>query len=442
MKLPQASSAASMLFVAVAALSGTQLSNVAIAQDTAKAATNEKKSVRVPAMRNRVYAQLARAQKLADEGDKIEGFNVLEEVEDRIDSLNSYERAMLWNFYGFMYYANDDVNLAVDSFEKVVAEEAIPESLRVSTLYSLAQLTMQQKDYEKTLRHLARWKSLNTKALTASQEILFAQVHFQNKDYKTAIGFINKAINMTKEKGDVPKENWFVLQRAAYYQLKQPKQVTKVIEEMVRYFNKPVYWLQLSGMYGEIGEEEKQLATMESAWQAGYIEKSTDIVTLAQLYRYHNVPYKAAKLLQDAIKKGVIKSEEKYLEMIAQAFVAAKDDEKALPVLIEASKVADSGKYDAQLAQVYLNSDRWNKAIAAATSAIERGGLEKGIFKAGTMHLVIGMAQFNLKAFDKSLKALKLAKAQPETKKVASQWLNYVEKEKQQAELLAETLAE
>ena len=139
MKLPQASSAASMLFVAVAALSGTQLSNVAIAQDTAKAATSEKKSVRVPAMRNRVYAQLARAQKLADEGDKIEGFNVLEEVEDRIDSLNSYERAMLWNFYGFMYYANDDVNSAVDSFEKVVAEEAIPESLRVSTLYSLAQ---------------------------------------------------------------------------------------------------------------------------------------------------------------------------------------------------------------------------------------------------------------------------------------------------------------
>ena len=61
------------------------------------AESQSKQSVKVPAMRNRVYAQLARAQKLADEGVKLEGFDVLDEVKDRIDSLNSYEKAMLWN---------------------------------------------------------------------------------------------------------------------------------------------------------------------------------------------------------------------------------------------------------------------------------------------------------------------------------------------------------
>ena len=112
-------------------------------------------SKKVPAMRNRVYSQLARAQKLADGGDKIEGFAVLDEVQERLSSLNSYERAMLFNFYGFMYYGNDDLALAIDSFNKVIAETAIPDTLIISTLYSLAQLSMQQQNYKEALGYLS-----------------------------------------------------------------------------------------------------------------------------------------------------------------------------------------------------------------------------------------------------------------------------------------------
>lgn len=429
---------AKILAVAIAApfvISSTTFAPTVAAEEvTAK--ESKKKSVRVPAMRNRVYAQFARAQKLADEGDKIEGFNVLEEVEERSDSLNSYERAMLWNFYGFMYYGNDDVNSAIDSFQKVVAEEAIPESLRLSTLYSLAQLSMQLQDYDKTLDYLSTWKALNSKPMTANQEVLFAQVHFQNKSYATSLEYIDKAIALVTAKNEIPKENWLILQRANFYQLKQPKNVTKVIEQLVRHYNKPKYWLQLSGMYGEIGEEDKQLATMESAWQAGYITKSSDIVTLAQLYRYHGVPYKAASLLDDAIKQGVVVPEEKYLAMQAQAYVAAKDEERAIPVLKKVAEISETGMYDAQLAQVYLNTEKWNLAKKFAAKAIERGGLKGSVYNEGTMHLVIGMSWFNLNEFDQSLAALKKSSEFAQTKKVASQWLTYVKKEKaQQAQL-------
>ena len=392
-----------------------------------------KKSFRVPAMRNRVYAQLARAQKLADEGDKIEGFNVLEEVQDRLDSLNDYERAMLWNFYGFMYYGNDDLESAIDSFEKVIAQQAIPSSLRLSTLYSLAQLTMQQQNYDKTLGYLNVWEDLNSKAMTANQEMLFAQVNFQNKAYATSLDFIKNAIELTVKTADIPKENWLILQRANYYQLKQPIKVTKVIEQLVRYYNKPKYWLQLSGMYGEIGEEEKQLATMESAWQAGYIVKSTDIVTLAQLYLYHGVPYKAAQLLADAIEQGVVTPEEKYLAMLAQAYIAAKDDELAIPVLMQAAEISDTGNYDAQLAQAYLNTQRWKLAIKSANKALSRGGIDR----IGDMHLVIGMSTFNLKQFTQSLQAFKAAENILSSAKTATQWYKYVTREQENFKQLA-----
>ncbi len=107
----------SMLLVGAVYLSPTMLSDIS----TSQAAEVKKESVRVPAMRNRVYTQFARAQGIADAGDKAGGIAVLDEVKERIDSLNSYEKAMLWNFYAFMYYANDDMNQAITSLEKVVS---------------------------------------------------------------------------------------------------------------------------------------------------------------------------------------------------------------------------------------------------------------------------------------------------------------------------------
>lgn len=395
--------------------------------------SNTRVSKKVPAMRNRVYAQLARAQKLSDEGDKIAGFEVLEEVKERIDQLNSYEKAMLWNFYGFMYYANDDLDNAIDSFKKVASEEAIPDSLYLSTVYSLAQLAMQVQNYDLALSYLNKWQANNPKALLASQHVLFAQVHYQAKNYHQTLAHINDAININAEENKLPKEQWLILQRAAYYELKQPEKVTEVMEMLVKYYEKPQYWLQLAGMYGEIGKENKQLAAMETAWQAGYIKQESDIVMLAQLYMFNELPYKAAKLLDDSIKTGVVVAEEKRLELMAQAYMLAKEDEKAIPVLEQAAVIAETGKFDAQLAQSYLNLEKWQQAIFSAQKAIERGGLDN----IGNMYLVLGMAHFNLKKYDDSLLAFDSAKKMPATAKTASQWTAYVSKEQSHQQQLA-----
>ncbi len=411
-----------------------------VAENTNTENTNaENKSYRaskkVPAMRNRVYAQLARAQKLADEGDKLSGFEVLSEVKERLDSLNSYERAMLFNFYGFMYYGNDDIAMAVDSFEKVINEEAIPDSLIVSTLYSLAQLSMQTQDYTKALQYLDQWRSVNTKELTGNQEMLFAQLYYQDKKYQQSLVHIDKAMAIAKQNNKAPKENWLTLQRASYYELNQPKKVTEVMEQLVRLYDKPQYWLQLSSMYGEIGEEEKQMAVMEAAYQAGYVVKSTDIITLSQLYLYHGAPYKSANVLEKAIEQGVVFADENNLTMLSQAYLAAKENQKAIDMLVMLSEINSSGKHDALLAQTYLNTEQWQLAINASSLALQRiadsaltsDSIEKD---KATMYLIQGMANFNLKKFDASLSAFNNAAKFSSTEKTAVQWSKYVTRER------------
>lgn len=409
----------------------------AIAQDKAQAANKQehksyRASKKVPAMRNRVYTQLARAQKLADEGKKTEGFQALDDVKDRLSSLNKYEQAMLFNFYGFMHYANDDINKAIENFTKVISDEsAIPDSLLISTRYSLAQLLMQQQDYKGALKHLSAWQKVNGKPLTANQEMLFAQIYYQDKDYVGSLMHIESAMKVAQSEKKQPKENWLILQRATHYELNQPKAVTKVMEQLVRLYDKPQYWLQLAGMYGEIGEEEKQVAVMEAAFQAGYINKESDIITLAQLYQFHGAPFKAAKLLNEAIEQGSVVAQEKNLDILARAYLSAKEPSQAVRVLEKLIQLSDDGQYEALLAQIYVNSEQWKQAIVFADKAIKKSVNDKDANYLGNMYLAKGMANFNLQQFDASLLAFSDAKKLPKLKKTAQQWQKYVEREQE-----------
>ena len=430
------------MFLLVATLfAGIATTPITQAEQAKPASAKQHKSYRavkkVPAMRNRVYTQLARAQQLADEGDKIEGFAVLDDVKDRISSLNSYERAMLFNFYGFMYYANDDVDMALTSFSEVITDEsAIPDSLVTSTLYSLAQLSMQQQNFTQALSYLTRWKKVNPNKLTANQVILFAQVYYQDKQFEQSLAMINQAITIAEQDNKIAKENWLTLQRAAYYELEQPEQVTKVIEQLVHHYPKAQYWLQLSAMYGEIGQEDKQMAVMEAAYQAGHVTKSADILTLAQLYLYHGAPYKSADVLEHSMTEGALVADEKNLAILARAYLKAKETAKAIVVLKKVSELSNSARHTVLLAQTYLNDEQWQSAITTAGDALARmGDVSESEVKVAkdiaNMHLVLGMANFNLKQFEPSLAAFSKASRFASTKKAALQWGKYVEREQQ-----------
>ncbi|MEH6553340.1 tetratricopeptide repeat protein, partial [Pseudoalteromonas tetraodonis] len=145
-------------------------------------AAEQQKTTLVPALREKVYSQLARAQKLADDGDSKAGLAALDSIQARSSSMNSYEIAMMHNFYGFIYYNENDLVKAIASFEKVIAEDGIPETLRLSTTFSLAQLAMANSDYKKVIAFLDKWDAINTKPKTDAYYLLRAQTYYQLKD--------------------------------------------------------------------------------------------------------------------------------------------------------------------------------------------------------------------------------------------------------------------
>ena len=221
-----------------------------------------------------------------------------------------------------------------------------------------------------------------------------------------------------------------------YYELKQPEKVTEVLEKMVKLFNEPKYWIQLSGMYGELGQEKRQFALLEAAYQQGFITSGSDIFNLAQLYYYHQVPYKGALLMEQAMAEGKLERNFRNMKFLSQCWSLAKEEAKAVPVMQAAAGMSSDGELDAQLGQMFLNMERFDEAIAASNQAIEKGGLRNQ----GTTHLVLGMAHYNKGDYAEALNQLAEAEKHASSRGMAKQWARFVETEKTQSERLATEL--
>jgi tetratricopeptide (TPR) repeat protein len=410
-------------------------SYAAAVQQNESASSNpgERKTRRVPALRSRVYDQLSRAQTAGDAGNVTEAIEILDEVKDKQDSLNAYETSMMYNFYGFIYYNSDQLDKAIESFELAVEQQPIPEKYEQTTLFSLAQLHMAQGNFDESIRKLEQWEALNNGVIPPKNFVLKAQAHYQNKNYAASAKYIEQAIEGHEAEGFLPDESWLILQRAVYYEMKQPEKVKDVLAKMIRLYDNPKYWIQLAGMYGELGEEKKQLAMMESAYQMGYVESASDIFNFAQLYYYHEAPYKAAALMEQGIESGVLEANLRNLKFLSNCWTAAKEKEKATPVLISAANLSDDGELDAQLGHLYYNSDQFDKAIEASQKAIEKGGLANQ----GAVHMVIGLSHYYQKRYVQALDELAKAEDFNSSRAAAQQWSEFVSTEKNEKERLA-----
>ncbi len=130
--------------------------------------------------------------------------------------------------------------------------------------------------------------------------------------------------------------------------------------------------------------------------------------------------------MEQAMAKKLLAADLRNLKFTANCWTLAKEDDKAIPVLLAASKLSEDGEFDAQLAQLYLNRSEFDKAIQLAEKALQKGKLRNP----GVTHLVMGMAYFNLQNFNDALSQLAKAEQFDGAKRMAQQWTRYVEAEK------------
>ncbi len=407
----------------IAGISGLSGIESAQAQEQKK---DTRKTRRTPALRNAIYEKLAEAQVLAEEKNLSGAARILDGMiaKGGKKALNSYELANVYNLYAFIHYSRDNYGKALTAYEQVVAQPDIPLAMEINTRFTIAQLYFVEERWQKGIDALLRWFKM-TETPNANAYVLLAQGYYQTKDYNKALTNVEKAISMYREKGKVPKEQWFNLARFLYFEKNDMRRTVNVLEELLKYYPKKQYWVQLSHMYGEQKKEKEQLAAMETAYVQDMLDKGTEQVTMAYLYLNADVPYKAAKVIDKGLKAKSVDGKSKNWELAGNAWRQAQEIEKAIPAMEEAASRSDTGELYARLGNIYLDGDEFQKAATAITKGLNRGGVKRP----DTARLILGMAYFNLKQYDKARAAFNRAGQDERSAKYAQQWIKYMDSE-------------
>src|SRR6056300_896192 len=331
---------------------------------------------------------------------------ILTELLNNRAEMKSYDRSVMWNYWGYVYFSEEDYDQAMYAYEQLLQEPEATIPLRTASLLTLAQLNLVKERWDTGIKLILQWMS-EVETVTAQSYYLLASAYFQKTDYVRARTNMEEAIRLAEEEGYRPKENWYVLLAACFSELKDKKiisaeyaleQQVGIYEILVNYYPKKLYFLQLGGTYQQMNREEDYMLTLKAAFEKDFLDKEGEYLALAQMLLLKQNPYWAAQVLVAGQQKKVIITDEDTGKEEAVAVV--KDTEKTLKLLADAWRMAQ--EIDMAL-------------------------------------LVLGQAHFELENFEEAKKQFRAAARDEDKriKKTANSWMKYAENEEIRVKNLA-----
>ena len=389
---------------------------------------------------------------------------ILTELRNDQDNLKSYDRSVVWNSWGYVYFTDGKYNEAIRAYERVINEPEVTLPIRNAALFTLAQLNLVQEKYDEGIELILQWMD-QVETVTAQSWSLLGQAYFQKEDFNKSMSSMKTAISLAEEEGYKPKENWYVIVAACIGELKKQigekeslLQQLDIYEILVNLYPKKLYFIQLGGVYGQLGREKDYMITMKAAHAKDFLNKESEYLALTQLLLLNQNPYWAAQVLVSGQNKittytetvldkntgkevkvektgPVVKDNEKNLKLLADSWRMAQEVDKAIPVLEKAAVLSKDGKAYVLLGNLYLGEDRMQEAVDAIKKGLKKGKIEK----LSQVHLTLGQAYFELQKFEEAKKEFRIA-ARDKNKKVkttANSWIKYTENEEIRVKSLA-----
>jgi len=391
----------------------------------------------------KVCATKLEAIQIAFQGEQPPTSTQLKQLVEQLRSLTdsscsaSYEKSQVYNLLGYSYYSLEQYARAIDSYLLMVAEPGVDERQKTATRYTIAQLYFMLENYAQAARQLELWQAEATVASPDGRALL-AQAYYHLKRKGEALKLISAVIAEAEAGGKLPKEGWWSLQRVLYYEQQDYRQVVAILKQLVTHYPRTSYWQQLGGLYGQLERRGDQLAVTDLLRLQRQLNGERQWLSLAYLYLGAEVPFRAARVLEQGMENGEVQASAKNLDTLGTAWLQARETRRALPALQRAANLSDSGAIAARLASAYLDADDNGAAVREARNALRKGGLSRP----SLTQLTLGAALVNLQCYREAEPVFKEAASDQKTRKTAEQWLRYVSGEGARREKLIESGAD
>ena len=413
----------------------------------------------------KVYEALEAVNEQGEPSPDMETVNeILSDLLNQKDDIKSYDRSIMWNALAYVYTTEEKYLEAIEAFENLLDEPESTIPLRNEALRSLGRLHVGLENFQTGIKYILQYMDV-VETVTAQTWALLGRVYYTTGEFKKALSSLEKAVILAEAEGYKPKENWYSVMAASIGELKAEigekeaylRQIA-IYEILVNLYPKKTYFIQLGGIYGQLGREKDYMITLKAAYAKDLLNREGEYQTLAQLLLLNQNPYWAAQVLVSGQQKiitynetkideitgeeikvektgPVIKSNEKNLKLIADSWRMAQEIDKAIPVLAKAAELSKDGKAYVLLGNLYLGEDKIEKAVDAIKKGLKKGKIEK----ISQVHLTLGQAYFELQKFEEAKKEFRIAARDKDkkTKSMANNWIKYTENEEIRVKNLA-----
>jgi tetratricopeptide (TPR) repeat protein len=379
---------------------------------SASAADDEKQFL----LSEKTYKALNQAQELMEKENYQQAKQQLDSLLNTVEK-GSYEQAVVLQTLGFLYSSLEQYKKATETFQQALDLNALPEDVTHTLRYNLAQLLIADEQYKKGIPLMESWLAAEKKP-DNTVYVLLASAYYRVNNFSKAADRIQIAIKNDK----APQEDWYRLLLSSYLSLKHYKSAISVLELLItRYPDKKMYWDQLAALYMQENKEFTSLAVRMLAKRLDLTEPKT-LVNLADMYRYLRVPYKAGQLLEQGMEQKVIPSNFENLNKLADSWLAARENQRAVDTLKVMLPMDNSGDTQLKLGQIYISMEQWGNAIDTLSSALK---LLKGK-KLGQTYAMLGTAYYHQDNFEQAKAQFLKAASFEAQKKQAAQWLQHI----------------
>jgi len=396
--------------VIIASLCVAQLTSV----DSAYAA-EEKKKRPTQLVGPSVGKKVARAFE-AYSADDIDGALVI--LLD-IDASKEYDKAYVARFIAVMYATKgDQEQKAIQYLKQAVEPDILNEGDHGEALKLLADLQMQTKAYKEALANYQAWMDFTGKS-DGNTWVKIGQAYTELKQLDKVIEPADKAIEAF---GDKPNQNPYVLKIQSYYERKKFKEAVEVLETVLQIFpENKTWWTQLGMFYLLVEDYDKGLAVLDLAYKQGFLDKESQIKTLASLYAQNDIPYKSATILEKHIDSGLVKRDDKNLSTLANAWHAALHIDKAAKYYGEVAKMTNEAKHYRKQGMLLKQDEQFKAAIVALNKSLELNADNQG-----RIYMSIAESHFYLEQYKQAYAAIQKAVKDPKTRRSAKGWVGFI----------------
>jgi len=268
------------------------------------------------------------------------------------------------------------------------------------------------------------------KAGNAATETLIAlgAAYVDKKRYKEAVPLLQKGIAATK----TPDISWKRALLSAMLGSGQDKDALPLADQVVR--EDPTHgedWLRLAALNLKYGSRDRARAVLELASRMGFINTEEDRLRLVTLTAQLGAPFEGASTMQQWMERGQIQKNGSNWKTLAAMWINARESSLAIPALEQAILKVPSAELYQQLAQMHMYREEYSEAADALQQSIAMGA------KSGPVLMTLGMARYQQADIDSALKAFSAAQDYAPSRKLAEQWVKYLQSGKARDQALA-----